>query len=143
MMRQVNILLVEDDELDIMNVRRAFRDAPNIGSITVARDGVEALKLLRGGNLPLNRLLVLLDLRMPRMNGLEFLQHIRHDGVLNLLPVVILTTSNDSADLARAYQLHVAGYLLKPVSLTQFRDCMQRLQQYFCHVEFPWEPDVH
>lgn len=143
MMRQVNILLVEDDELDVINVRRAFRDAPSIASITVARDGAEALQILRSGQLSLHRLLVLLDLRMPRMSGLEFLHHIRHDGVLNLLPVVVLTTSNDAGDLQQAYKLHVAGYLLKPVSLPQFRDCMRRLEQYFSHVEFPWDTDAH
>lgn len=142
MKRQINILLVEDDELDVMNVRRVFRDVPTIASITVARDGAEALQILRSGALSLHRLLVLLDLRMPRMNGLEFLQHIRHDWSLNLLPVVVLTTSNDASDLRQAYQLHVAGYLLKPVSLPQFRDCMQRLQQYWSHVEFPWDTDA-
>lgn len=142
MMRKINILLVEDDELDVINVRRAFRDAPYIGSITVARDGAEALEILRTEGFSLKRLLVLLDLRMPRMNGLEFLQHIRHDWVLNPLPVVVLTTSNDESDLREAYRLHVSGYLLKPVSLAKFRDCMHRLQLYWSHVEFPWETDV-
>lgn len=145
MSRRINILLVEDDELDVMNVRRAFRDAQTlgtIGSIHVARDGVEALQVLRSGEVSLNRLLVLLDLRMPRMGGLEFLQHIRADRRLRALPVVVLTTSRDAGDLREAYRHHVAGYLLKPVSLAQFRDSMNRLQRYFSHVEFPWESDA-
>lgn len=142
MPRRINILLVEDDELDVMNVRRAFRDASSIGSLYVARDGVEALQLLQSGQVPLARLLVLLDLRMPRMGGLEFLEHLRADPRLRALPVVVLTTSRDAGDLREAYRHHVAGYLLKPVSLAQFRDSMGRLQRYFSHVEFPWESDA-
>lgn len=139
---QINILLVEDDELDVMNVQRAFRDAPSIGSLTVARDGAEALQLLQSGRISLQRLLVLLDLRMPRMGGIEFLEHIRADRRLRALPVVVLTTSRDAGDLAEAYRHHVAGYLLKPVSLPQFRESMIRLQRYFSQIEFPWESDA-
>lgn len=142
MPRKINLLLIEDDELDVMNVRRAFRDDANIGTITVARDGADALEILRGGAVSKNRLLILLDLRMPRMNGLEFLHHIRQDQRLDALPVVVLTTSNDASDLREAYKHHVAGYLLKPASLAQFRDCMQRLQQYWSHIEFPWDNDA-
>lgn len=142
MQRKINILVVEDDELDVMNVRRAFRDAPAIESIRVARDGAEALEMLRSGQVPLQRLLVLLDLRMPRMSGLEFLRHIRSDPHLRPLPIVVLTTSNDAKDLREAYQLQVSGYLLKPVSLAQFRDCMYRLQRYWSYVDFPWENNV-
>lgn len=139
MLRKLNILLVEDDELDVINLRRAFRDAPGIESITVAPDGVEALSLLRSGQLALKRLLILLDLRMPRMSGLEFLHHLRQDQALHMLPVVVLTTSRDQRDLKEAYENHVAGYLLKPVSLVQFRDTMNHLLAYYSYVDFPWE----
>lgn len=139
MLRKLNILLVEDDELDVMNVRRAFRDSPNIEHIWVAPDGVEALRMLRSGELSCKRLLILLDLRMPRMSGLEFLQHLRQDPTLHMLPVVVLTTSRDQRDLQEAYQNHVAGYLLKPVSLNEFRDTMNHLQAYYSYVDFPWE----
>ncbi len=139
MPRKINLLLVEDDELDVINVQRAFQNAPGIADIHLARDGAEALEILRSGNLSLTRLLVLLDLRMPRMSGLEFLHHLRQDDKLHALPVVVLTTSRDDNDLREAYRHHVAGYLLKPVSLAKFRDCMNRLQAYFSHLEFPWE----
>lgn len=141
MQRKINILLVEDDELDVMNVRRAFQGAPMIGSLAVARDGVDALQVLRSGKVALERLLILLDLRMPRMGGLEFLAKLRQDPELQMLPVVVLTTSRDAHDLQEAYRQHVAGYLLKPVSLGQFRDCMNRLKAYWSQVDFPWDND--
>jgi CheY-like chemotaxis protein len=141
--KKLNILLVEDDELDVLNVQRAFRGTPTIDTITVAGDGVEGLRLLRSGEISTQRLLVMLDLRMPRMSGLEFLHHLRQDPGLNILPVVVMTTSRDVQDLREAYRHHVAGYLFKPVSLNQFRDCMNRFQAYWSQVSFPWESDVH
>ena len=142
-LRKINILLVEDDELDVLNVRRAFRGTPTIDTITVAGDGAEGLRLLQSGEVARNRLLIMLDLRMPRMSGLEFLHHLRQDPELRILPVVVMTTSRDVHDLHQAYRHHVAGYLFKPVSLTQFRDCMNRLQAYWSQISFPWESDVH
>lgn len=84
---------------------------------------------------------MLLDLRMPRMGGLEFLQELRRDPVLHVLPVVVMTTSRDPQDLREAYNHHIAGYLYKPVQFAQFRDCLNRLQDYFSQVYFPWESD--
>jgi CheY-like chemotaxis protein len=133
----LNILLVEDDEVDVMNVRRAFDRAHVSNPLFVAGNGIEALAMLRGNALPADRRLVLLDLNMPRMNGIEFLRAVRADSELRTLPVVVLTTSNDEHDKIDAYDLNVAGYLLKPVTFASFVDLMSALNKYWMLVEMP------
>ena len=114
----LNVLLVEDDEVDVMNVKRAFERNHITNPLFVAGDGVEALEKLRGGEVPKGRRIVLLDLNMPRMNGIEFLRELRRDRELSATPVVVLTTSNDDRDKIEAYQLNIAGYLVKPVTFS-------------------------
>ncbi len=133
----LNILLVEDDDVDVMNVRRAFQRAHVSNPLHVDGNGLEALEMLRGDAIPSARRLVLLDLNMPRMNGIEFLRAIRADAELRSLPVVVLTTSNDERDKVDAYNLNVAGYLLKPVTFTDFVDLMAALNKYWMLVEMP------
>ena len=133
----LNILLVEDDEVDVMNVRRAFQKNHITNPLFVAANGVEALEQLRGGKIPSERRIVLLDLNMPQMNGIEFLREIRRDPELNPIPVVVLTTSNDERDRIEAYNLNVAGYLLKPVTFSNFCDVMAALNKYWALVELP------
>lgn len=133
----VNILLVEDDEVDVMNVRRAFKQSHIINPLFVAGNGVEALEKLRGGEVPRGRRLVLLDLNMPRMNGIEFLREVRNDPELRATPVVVLTTSNDDRDKMDAYDLNVAGYLIKPVTFGNFCEVMVALNKYWTLVELP------
>ena len=135
--RTVNLLLVEDDEVDIMNVQRAFRKANIANPFWSARDGIEALELLRSGKVPLHSLLVLLDLNMPRMNGIEFLRELRADPELAHLPVVVLTTSDDERDRIEAYNLNVAGYIVKPVTFGNFVEAMVTLNRYWTLVELP------
>jgi CheY-like chemotaxis protein len=133
----LNILLVEDDDVDVMNVRRAFQRAHVSNPLHVASNGLEALDMLRGDTIPLDQRLVLLDLNMPRMNGIEFLRAVRADASLRSLPVVVLTTSNDERDKVDAYNLNVAGYLLKPVTFADFVDLMAALNKYWMLVEMP------
>jgi len=133
----LNILLVEDDEVDVMNVRRAFQKNHITNPLFVAGDGLEALEVLRGGRVPRDRRLVLLDLNMPRMNGLEFLRELRADPELAHTPVVVLTTSNEERDKVDAYGLKVAGYLLKPVTFGNFCEVMTALNKYWTLVELP------
>lgn len=133
----LNILLVEDDEIDIENVKRAFRKNKIVNPLWTAGNGVEALEMLRTGVVPEPRRLVLLDLNLPRMNGLEFLHAIRRDPALSSLPVVVLTTSNDERDKVEAFNLNVAGYLLKPVSFPSFAELMNALNKYWTLVELP------
>jgi CheY-like chemotaxis protein len=135
--RQLNILLVEDDEVDVMNVRRAFERNNVSNPLFVAGNGLEALEMLRNGTVPSERRLILLDLNMPKMNGIEFLQALRADPELASTPVVVLTTSNDDQDKIDAYNLNVAGYLLKPVTFSSFCERMTTLNKYWTLVEMP------
>lgn len=135
--RTLNILLVEDDEVDVMNVRRAFERNNVSNPLYVAGNGLEALDMLRDGTVPSERRLILLDLNMPKMNGIEFLQALRADPELASAPVVVLTTSNDDQDKIDAYNLNVAGYLLKPVTFSNFCERMTTLNKYWTLVEMP------
>jgi CheY-like chemotaxis protein len=135
----VHILLVEDDEVDVMNVKRAFKKNNITNPLYVAANGLEALELLRArsAGVPANRRLVLLDLNMPKMGGIEFLRELRADPDLRATPVVVLTTSNEERDRVEAYNLNVAGYILKPVTLASFIETMATLNRYWTLSEFP------
>lgn len=135
--RCLHILLVDDDEVDVMNVRRAFERANVTNPLHVAGNGAEALRMLRDGTVPPGRRLVLLDLNMPRMNGIEFLRELRGDPALRATAVVVLTTSNEDRDKVEAYNLNVAGFLLKPVTFVTFVDVMATLNKYWTLVEMP------
>jgi CheY-like chemotaxis protein len=133
----LNVLLVEDDQVDVMNVKRAFKKNNITNPLFVAGNGLEALEMLRAGSIPNRNRLVLLDLNMPKMNGIEFLRALRADGDLALTPVVVLTTSNEDRDRVEAYELNVAGYLLKPVTFANFVEVMAALNKYWALIEFP------
>jgi CheY-like chemotaxis protein len=136
----LNILLVEDDEVDVLNVRRAFQKNNIVNPLYVAGNGVEALAILRDDEMPKARRIVLLDLNMPRMNGIEFLQELRKDPELAGTPVVVLTTSRAERDRTDAYSLNVAGYLVKPVTFADFSELMATLNKYWSLVELPGAP---
>jgi CheY-like chemotaxis protein len=120
-----------------MNVRRAFERNRLTNALFVAGNGLEALAMLKEKQIPTDRRLVLLDLNMPKMNGIEFLEALRADPELSGTPVVVLTTSNDEQDKHDAYNLNVAGYLLKPVTFNSFCDRMATLDRYWAQVEMP------
>ncbi|MEM6452736.1 MAG: response regulator [Cyanobacteria bacterium P01_D01_bin.105] len=136
-----NILLVEDDRVDVMNVRRSFKKANIANPIFTAQNGLEALDILRGKSekvqMPETRRLILLDLNMPKMGGLEFLQALRADPSLKPIPVIVLTTSDQERDRVDAYNLNVAGYILKPVTFASFADVMAALNRYWTLCEMP------
>jgi CheY-like chemotaxis protein len=133
----LNILLVEDDQVDVMNVKRAFEKNRITNPLFVAANGLEALEMLRAGSVPADRRIVLLDLNMPKMSGLEFLRELRSDPELQSTVVIVLTTSNDERDKIDAYNLNVAGYLLKPVTFINFVEVMAALNKYWTLVELP------
>jgi CheY-like chemotaxis protein len=135
--RTLNILLVDDDEVDVMTVKRAFAKANITNPIFVATNGIEALELLRSTRLPAARRVVLLDLNMPKMNGIELLRELRKDPALAPTTVVVLTTSNEDRDRVEAYRLNVAGYLLKPVTFQTFAEVMAALNKYWTLQEMP------
>jgi CheY-like chemotaxis protein len=133
--RELNILLVDDDQVDVMTVQRAFEKSQIDDPVHIAANGVEALQKLRDGSIPASRRLVLLDVNMPKMNGIEFLEQLRADPALQATSVVVLTTSNAERDKQDAYRLNVAGYLLKPVVFASFVDLMATLHRYWTHAE--------
>jgi len=133
--QQLNILLIEDDEVDVMNVQRAFEKSHITNPLYVASDGLDGLEKLRNGEVPKGRRLILLDLNMPRMNGIEFLREVRDDPDLHATPVVVLTTSNNDRDKVDAYNLNVAGYLVKPVTFENFVELMISLNKYWSLIE--------
>ncbi len=135
--RPLHILLVEDDQVDQMNVKRAFERNNIVNPLYIAENGVEALEMLRDGRVPDERRLILLDLNMPKMNGIEFLELLRADEKLGATPVVVLTTSNDEQDKVQAYNLNVAGYLVKPVTFSNFVELTAALNKYWTLVEMP------
>lgn len=136
----VNLLLVEDDAVDVQGLKRAFAKSRIANPITVARDGIEALEMLRGENgrekLPKPHL-ILLDLNMPRMNGIEFLETIRADEDLKCSVVFMITTSKADEDKARAYGHNVAGYIVKQDPANTFMEAVSLLEHYWKIVEFP------
>jgi CheY-like chemotaxis protein len=135
--KTLHILLIEDDEVDVMNVRRAFQKNHIANPLYVAGNGLEGLEMLRNGTVPEGRRLVLLDLNLPKMNGIEFLRAVRADPALSVTSVVVLTTSANERDKIEAYSLNVAGYLLKPVTFVNFVEVMATLNKYWTLVEFP------
>ena len=136
----VNLLLVDDDDVDVQGLKRAFVKSKIGNPIAVARDGVEALEILRGenGRPKLSKPhLILLDLNMPRMNGLEFLEAIRADDDLKSAVVFMITTSKAEEDKAKAYGHNVAGYIVKQDPANTFMQAVSMLEHYWKIVEFP------
>ncbi|MFE3866612.1 response regulator [Flavobacterium sp. LS2P90] len=126
----VNILLVEDDEVDVMNVKRAFTKNNIKNELFVAGNGVEALEMLRANIVPLPRIIIL-DINMPKMNGIEFLKVLREDENLKNISVFVMTTSNEDSDKINAYNLNVAGYILKPLSFEKFLTSVATLKNFW------------
>ena len=138
--RAVTLLLVEDDELDVMGVRRALAAQKIANPVVVARDGVEGFEFLRGENGRTKveaPFIILLDLNMPRMNGVEFLEKIREDPELHTSIIFVLTTSDDDADVTRAYEQNIAGYIVKSDSGAGFSSAVKLIDYYWTIVELP------
>jgi CheY-like chemotaxis protein len=132
--RVVTILLVEDDEVDVKALKWAFDKLKVANPLVVARDGIEALEVLR--DLP-RPYLIITDINMPRMNGIELLRKIRESDQFRDSIVFVLTTSNDEQDKIDAYDLNVAGYMLKSDMGTSFQRAISLIDNYWKVVEFP------
>jgi CheY-like chemotaxis protein len=130
------ILLVEDDNVDAMTVKRAFGELKIVNEFVRAVNGEAALTYLRG-HLNDKPCVVLLDLNMPKMNGIEFLRVMKTDDELRQIPVVVLTTSKDDRDKIKSFKSHVAGYIVKPVDYRVFVKAMQIFDSYWTLSELP------
>lgn len=133
---EVTLLLAEDDDIDAIAIERALRKLRLANKMHRARDGQEALDLLRAGAIP-SPYIILLDLNMPRMGGLEFLQTLRTDRLLTHAVVFVLTTSKSDEDLVAAYREHVAGYVLKQNMDRDFLEVISLIEHYWKLVELP------
>jgi CheY-like chemotaxis protein len=130
----INVLLVEDDDLDVMNMQRAFKKNNIKNPLYVARNGIEALQMLHGTSttqFPQDNRLILLDMNMPKMGGIEFLHALRDDPALKPIPVIMLTSSNEEKDRLAAYNLNVAGYLIKSSEFPAFVEMMAKVNDYW------------
>lgn len=117
-MKKPTILLIEDDELDIISVERSLKKLESEYELYTAFNGIEALKILRDPNIGLTPDVILLDINMPRMNGIEFLKVIREDKNFKELKVFIMTTSSEVNDRSQAEKLGISGYIIKPLNYT-------------------------
>jgi CheY-like chemotaxis protein len=129
------ILLVEDDQVDVLTTRRALREIHVTNPLVVCENGEEGLAWLRAAAEP--PCLVLLDLNMPVMNGIEFLERIKHDARLRRIPTVVLTTSDEQEDKARSFDLGIAGYMAKSVDYRRFVEVMRSIDMYWTVSEQP------
>ena len=125
------ILLVEDNPDDVALTMRALKSHNITNDVIVAQDGVQALDLLLGGKLDELPAVVLLDLNLPKVNGLEVLQRIRADEHTRLLPVVILTSSDEERDVVKGYSLGANSYVRKPVDFVEFTEAAKQLGLYW------------
>lgn len=136
---EVTIMVVDDDDVDAIGITRALKKLKILNPVVRARDGLEGLAILRQPDILHKPYIVLLDINMPRMNGLEMLSALRNDPSLSSTVVFMLTTSKINEDKISAYKQHVAGYIVK----TQVEDCFMRvttmLDQYWRVVELPYE----
>tara|TARA_R110001583_G_scaffold114361_3_gene264852 strand:- start:1047 stop:1475 length:429 start_codon:yes stop_codon:yes gene_type:complete len=134
--KPASILLVEDDDIDAMSVKRAFNRMKIANPIVRAKDGLDALEILKNGGVK-QPYLILLDLNMPRMGGLELLDIIRNDPQLESNVIFVLTTSKDDEDKLAAYKHHVAGYIVKEKLDEGFEQLVKMLDHYWRLVELP------
>jgi two-component system response regulator len=130
-MNKSHILLVEDNPDDVELTLRAFRKNNIANEIVVARDGAEALDQLHGSGAATLPAVILLDLKLPKVDGLEVLRRIRGDERTALLPVVILTSSREERDLVSGYSLGANSYVRKPVDFTEFVEAVKQLGLYW------------
>lgn len=132
------ILLVEDNPMDLDLTQRAFARRRLANPIAVARDGQEALDWIprweAGEPLPL---VVLLDLKLPRVSGLEVLRQLREHPISRDLPVVVLTSSSEDRDIETAYRLHANSYIVKPVNFDTFMEVAAQIELYWCLLNHP------
>src|ERR1700730_14154707 len=132
------IVLIEDNEDDIVVTRRALSRKKIGNPLVVARDGADALELLLGANGDsINPAIILLDLQLPKVDGLSVLKHLREDPRTKLTPVVVLTSSKAEQDVVAGYNLHANSYIRKPVDFDQFTEAVRQIGMYWLLLNEP------
>ncbi|QPJ62850.1 MAG: response regulator [Candidatus Nitronauta litoralis] len=138
--KPINVLLVEDDGIDVLNLKRALKKNNITNPLFVAGNGLEALDMLRGENgakkIDLPRI-ILLDLNMPKMDGFEFLEQVRKDPELHTSIIYVMTTSSDQKDILKAHEFNIAGYIVKPLEFEVFRGIIKTLHESWGINEYP------
>ena len=140
---ETEILLVEDNPTDLELTLRVFKNYHLANRIEVARDGVEALDFLFGEGVHAGRgsiqipKVILLDLKLPKIGGLEVLRRIKSDSRTRTIPIVVLTSSQEEKDLVKSYQLGVNSYIVKPVDFDQFTECLRQIGIYWLFSNAP------
>jgi CheY-like chemotaxis protein len=137
-MKLVNkpLLVIEDDQVDVMTIKRALKEIHVTNPVIRMENGEDAIAYLRdvGREKPC---IILLDLNMPVMSGIEFLQVVKNDAELRKFPVIVLTTSEEQQDKLQSFNLGVAGYMAKPVDYRQFVEVMRSIDSYWTISELP------
>ena len=124
----MNVLFIEDDMIETMKMQRAISKFQSKHKIIEAKNGEEALDILKGGNIPD---IILLDLNMPRMSGIEFLSILKEDEKLKYLPTIILSTSENRVDLLKCFEIGIAGYIIKPLKYEDYEAKLKRVFEYW------------
>lgn len=130
------ILLVEDDRVDVMTIKRALKEIKVTNPLYVVGNGEEALEFLRDEKHE-KPIIILLDLNMPRMNGIEFLKIKKKNSLLKKIPVVVLTTSKEEEDKIESFNLGIAGYMIKPVDYVKFVGVVRTIKLYWTLSKLP------
>ncbi len=125
----LNILLIEDDTIEVMKFNRVVKSLGLNHKVVEAGNGEEALHILKEQNIIPD--IILLDLNMPKINGIEFLNILKADEVLKYIPAIILSTSNNHRDVMECYRIGIAGYIIKPLKYEDYTDRIQKLLEYW------------
>ena len=129
MTKSLNILLIEDDAIEVMKFNRVLSTLGLKHKIIEANNGEEALETLKVKNIVPD--IIILDLNMPKINGIEFLQILKNDNFLKYIPSIILTTSNNHKDVLECYKIGIAGYVLKPLKYEDYVDRIKKMLEYW------------
>lgn len=127
--RMLNILLIEDDAIEVMKFNRVLKSMGLNHKVIEAGNGEEALNILKDKNIVPD--IIVLDLNMPKINGIEFLGILKADEVLRYIPAIILSTSNNHRDVMECYRIGIAGYLIKPLKYEDYTDRVKKLIEYW------------
>ncbi|MCT4583429.1 MAG: response regulator [Peptostreptococcaceae bacterium] len=135
MNKNKKIMLIEDDYVDALTIKRAFRDIKVENELIIAEDGEKALEMLK--TMEEYPQVIILDLNMPKLSGVEFLKIIKKDDDLSIIPVVIMTTSKEDEDKLNCYKNGISGYIEKPIDYNEFLEILKIVYDYWMINEFP------